>query len=419
VLSGKRRLFMPEFFNVLPPGDALRLLLDRLEPHVEAERVATPGAVGRVTAGAIVSPEDLPAFPRSTMDGYSVRASDTFGASEGLPAYLDVVGEVPMGRPPGVSVSEGQAVLAHTGGMLADGADAVVMVEQTQRLGAAAIEVVRPVARGENVLQVGEDTRAGDPVLASGHVLRPQDVGGLLALGFAEVEVARKPVVSIVSTGDELVAPDAAPAPGQIRDVNTYTISALVESCGGVPNAVALVADDYDAQRSAAVEGLAGGDMLVFSAGSSVSSRDMTARVLSDLGTPGVLVHGISIKPGKPTIVALLDGKPAFGLPGNPVSAAVVFDLMVRPTVYALSGCAPAPRPPTLRARLSRDIASVAGREDYVQVRLAGQDGSLAAEPVFGKSNLIYTMVRADGVVKVPLDAGGLYAGDDVDVRVY
>ena len=410
---------MSEFFNVLPPGDALRTLLDRGVSRVETERVPTRDAVGRVTATAIASPEDLPAFPRSAMDGYSVRAADTFGASESLPAYFDVVGEVPMGRPPVVGLREGQAAVAFTGGMLADGADAVVMVEHTQPLDDSAIEVLRPVAPGENVVQPGEDVRAGAPIMPAGHLLRPQDIGGLLALGIDQVTVSRRPVVSIVSTGDELVPPPALPAQGQTRDINTYTISALVEDCGGTPNAVALVGDDFEAQRAAAQTGLAEGDVLVFSAGSSVSSRDMTARVFDDLGPPGVLVHGISVKPGKPTIVALVDGKPAFGLPGNPVSAVVVFDLIVRPTVYVLSGCVPAPRLPTVRARLSRDIPSVTGREDYVQVSLADECGSLSADPVFGKSNLIYTMVRASGVVRVPLDAGGLYAGDEVDVRVY
>ena len=410
---------MPEFFNVLPPGDALRTLLDRGVPRVKTERVPTRDAAGRVTGAAVASPEDLPAFPRSAMDGYSVRAADTFGASESLPAYFDVVGEVPMGRPPTVSLREGQAAVAFTGGMLADGADAVVMVEHTQRLDDSAIEVLRPVAPGENVVQPGEDVRAGATIMPAGHLLRPQDIGGLLALGIDQVTVSRRPVVSIVSTGDELVPPPALPAQGQTRDINTYTIAALVEDCGGTPNAVALVGDDYGAQRAAAQAGLAEGDVLVFSAGSSVSSRDLTARVFDDLGPPGVLVHGISVKPGKPTIVALIDGKPAFGLPGNPVSAVVVFDLIVRPTVYALIGCVPAPRLPTVRARLSRDIPSVTGREDYVQVRLDDECGSLSADPVFGKSNLIYTMVRASGVVRVPLDAGGLYAGDEVDVRVY
>ena len=410
---------MPEFFNVLAPEDALRALLDRGVSRVGMESLPTPDAVGRVTGAAIVSPEDLPTFPRSAMDGYSVRAADTFGASESLPAYFDVVGEVAMGRPPEVSLGEGQAAIAFTGGMLADGADAVVMVEHTQPLDGSAIEVMRPVAPGEHVIQPGEDARAGAPVMPAGHLLRPQDIGGLLALGIDEVSVSRRPVVSIVSTGDELVPPQTPPAHGQTRDINTYTISALVGDCGGTANAVALVGDDFEAQRAAAHAGLAEGDVLVFSAGSSVSSRDMTARVFDELGPPGVLVHGISVKPGKPTIVALVDGKPAFGLPGNPVSAVVVFDLVVRPTIYALSGCAPAPRPPTVRARLSRDISSVAGREDYVQVRLSDDDGSLSAEPIFGKSNLIYTMVRASGVVRVPLDAGGLYAGDEVDVRVY
>ena len=410
---------MPDFFNVLPPDEALKVLLERLDSYVETELIGTREALGRVTAQEITSPEDLPSFPRSTMDGFSVRSSDTFGASEGLPAYLEIVGEVAMGKSARVVLATGQAAMAYTGGMLAEGGDAVVMVENTQSVDESAIEVLRPVAPGENVVQVGEDVRSGAPVLPGGHVIRPQDIGGLLALGITEIEVGKRPRVAIVSTGDELVPPERTPGPGQVRDINTYTVSALVEKSGGVPVSVAVVKDDYEAQRSAAVEGLAKSDLLVFSAGSSVSSRDMTAEVLGSLGSPGVLAHGIAHKPGKPTIVALLDGKPAFGLPGNPVSAVDVFDLLVRPTIYALSGCAALPEVPTTRARLSRDIASLAGREDHVQVRLVRNDGELCAEPVFGKSNLIYTLVRADGVVTVPLDKGGLYAGEEVSVRLY
>jgi molybdopterin molybdotransferase len=410
---------MPEFFKVLAPDKALAALLERLDPHVEQEPAPTHQALGRVIAKDISSPEDLPAFPRSTMDGYSVLSSETFGASEGLPAYLEVVGEVPMGQEPRTRLSTGQAAGAYTGGMLAEGADAVVMVENTQASGESTIEVVRPVAPGENVVQVGEDVRSGDRVLPAGHVIRPQDIGGLLALGITEVPVARRPRVAIVSTGDELVPPGSSPAPGKVRDINTYTISALVQKAGGEAVPVALEEDDYEAQRRAAVAALAMGDILVFSAGSSLSSRDMTADVMGSLGSPGVLVHGISFKPGKPTIVALLDGKPAFGLPGNPVSAAVVFDLLVRPVIYALCGCPSTPELPSVRARLLRDVASQAGREDRVQVRLVRNGGELCAEPVFGKSNLIYTMVRADGSVTVPLDKGGLYAGEEVEVRVY
>lgn len=411
---------MPEFFNVLSPGDALETLKRRLSIRVEPETVPTHEALGRVTASEIVSPEDLPSFPRSTMDGYSVLAADTFGATEGLPAYLDLAGEVPMGRPPSVALSTGMAAMAYTGGMLADGADAVVMEEHTQRAGETTIEVLRPVAPGENVLMVGEDIRAGEAVLPSGHLIRPQDIGGLTALGITNVQVARRPRVSIVSTGDELVAPGETPGPGRIRDINTYTISALVEKHGGIPIPVALAKDDYEEQREAAARGLAQGDMLIFSAGSSISSRDLTASVIDSLGSPGVLAHGISLKPGKPTVVALIDGKPAFGLPGNPVSAMVVFDLLVRPTLSLLCGLEPPPDPMTVMARLTRDVASAAGREDHVQVTLVGTpDGGRTAEPVFGKSNLIYSLVRAEGTIRVPADKAGLYAGEEVEVRLF
>ena len=410
---------MPEFFNVLAPDQALQVLKQHLLPNVETDPIATSEALGRVTAQDILSPEDLPAFPRSTMDGYSVRAADTFGASEGLPAYLEVVGEVSMGRASQISLAPGQAAGAYTGGMLAKGADAVVIVEHTQPADDNTIEVLRPVAPGENVVQPGEDVHQGDPVLPAGHMIRPQDIGGLLALGITQIEVGRRPRVSIVSTGDELVPPEGTPGPGQIRDINTYTISALVTQAGGNPVPIALVEDDFDAQRDAALRGLDQADMLVFSAGSSVSSRDMTATVIDSLGSPGVLAHGISLKPGKPTIVGMVDGKPALGLPGNPVSAMVVFELLVRPAIYLLSGCARPPATNTVQARLARDIPSQSGREDYVQVRLAYQNGTLSAEPVFGKSNLIYTLIRADGTVKVPLDKGGLYGGEEVAVRLY
>jgi molybdopterin molybdotransferase len=410
---------MPEFFNVFAPDVALQTLLDRLQTRLGTEMIPTDQAPGRVTAQAVLASEHLPAFPRSTMDGYAVRARDTFGASESLPAYLEVVGEVRMGQAPDITLATGQATVAYTGGMLARSADAVVMVENTQTIDATAIEVLRPVAPGENVIQVGEDVRIGEVIVPAGGLLRPQDIGGLLALGITQVQVRCRPRVAIVSTGDEIVAPETTPTPGQIRDINTYTIAALVAQAGGVPVPMGVVKDDYEAQRQAAVEGLAQADMLVFSAGSSVSSRDMTVQVLDSLGPPGVLVHGIAHRPGKPTIIALLEDKPAFGLPGNPVSAMIVFRLLVRPTLYALAGCSQVPQPRTVQARLTKNIPSVTGREDHVQVRLSCINGTLRAEPVFGKSNLIYTLIRADGVVVVPLDQGGLYAGAEVSVQLY
>jgi|TARA_B100000378_G_scaffold161818_2_gene130355 molybdopterin molybdotransferase len=353
------------------------------------------------------------------MDGYSLRAADTFGASEGAPAYFTIVGEVPMGKPAGVSVGTGDAALAYTGGMLAGGADAVIMVENTQKVDTNTIEVVRPVAHGENVVQPGEDVKRGEVILPAGHYLRPQDLGGLTAMGITAVSVAAKPRVAILSLGDEVVAPEATPAEGQIRDINTYTISALVEQAGGVPLPLGIIKDNYEEQTGSAIRGLDMADVLVISAGSSVSSRDMTAQVIDNLGQPGMLVHGLAIRPGKPTVIGLVNGKPAFGLPGNPVSAMVVFDLVVRPTLYSLSGCANPPEPTTVTASLAQDIASTSGREDFVPVRLKEDQGRRVAQPVFGKSNLIYTLIRSDGLVHVPLDRGGLYAGEDVSVRLY
>lgn len=412
---------MPEFFNVLPPEQARQVLLDLLPPaSLAVEEVAVAGALGRITAVALCAPEDLPAFPRSAMDGFSLRAADTFGASEGLPAYFSLVGEVPMGQAAAVSVDLGEAAAAYTGGMLAVNADAVVMVENTQQVDAATIEVVRPVAPGENVVQPGEDVRAGEPLLPAGHRLRPQDLGGLTALGITRLRVTRRPRVAILSMGDEVAPPEVTPGPGRIRDVNSYTLAAQVSQAGGVPALLGIAPDDYGQQLAAARRGLEAADVLVFSAGSSVSSRDLTADVINGLGAPGVLAHGLSLRPGKPAIVGLAAGKPVFGLPGNPVSAMIVFDLLVRPLLYHLAGGFTPPEPATVLARLTRDIASAPGREDYIPVRLsAGAGGERTAEPVFGKSNLIYTLIRADGLVQAPLDRAGLYAGETVAVRLF
>ena len=410
---------MPEFFNVVAPSDAVASLKPHLFLPLPVETVRTADSLHRVTAAPVVSGEALPAFARSSMDGYSVRAQDTFGASESLPALLNVVGDVLTGRQASVSLGIGDAAVAYTGGMLAVGADAVVMIERTETIDELTIEVMSPVAPGENVVQVAEDVSTGDTVLATGHRIRSQDIGAMLALGITEVEVVRKPRVAIISTGDEIVSPEDTPKPGQIRDINTYTIAARVSECGGLPVTFDVVPDDFQAQLSAAQKGFESADMLIFSAGSSLSSRDMTVEVFNRLGNPGVLVHGISIKPGKPTIVGAVEGKPVFGLPGNPVSAIVVFDLVVRPIIYLLAGLEEPPRRPSVTATLSRDVPSVAGREDHIPVRLHRENGVLCADPVFGKSNLIFTLVKSDGMMVVPLDDGGRYAGDEVEVRLH
>ncbi len=409
---------MPELFTLIPPDQALHTLFQNLPVQVQAEIRPTAEALGRVTAESLRSPAVLPAFPRSTMDGYAVRAADTYGASESLPAYLNLVGEVPMGQAATVQVGAGETVIVHTGGMIPPGADGVVMVERTQKLSDDEVEVLRPVAVGENVLQVGEDVAQGDEILPAGHRIRPQDLGGLLAVGLTEVAVARQPRVAIIATGDEVVPPDQPPGPGQVRDVNSYTAAAQTRQAGGLPLLLGVIPDDFESLRQVARRGLDQADVVVLSAGSSVSFRDMTSQVIDQLGQPGVLVHGIGLKPGKPTILSVCAGKPVFGLPGNPVSAMVVFDLIVRPTLWRLQGG----RPPTrsrVPARLARNVSSVTGRMQVVPVRLAEREGELWADPVFGKSNLIFTLVKADGHITVPLDQAGLAAGEKVDVELY
>jgi len=410
---------MPELFTVLPPHEALQKLFTHLSSRVPIETLDTSRALNRVLAEAPAAHSPLPAFPRSTMDGYAVRASDTFGASEAMPAYLTVIGESPMGSVPTRSVDRGEAMIIHTGGMLPDGADAVVMIERTQKTTENEIEVMRAVAAGENVLQVGEDVRPGDPLFSIGHLLRPQDLGGLMALGITRVTVSQQPRVSILATGDEVIDPHSEPQPGQVRDVNTYSIGGIVERAGGVVQSGGIIRDDFDALYEAARDLLDRSDMLVLSAGSSVSVRDMTSDVIEKLGQPGVLVHGVSIKPGKPTIIAVCEGKPVFGLPGNPVSAMVVGDLFITPTLWRMQGCEHPPLRQTIRARLTHNLASVPGRVDYVQVKLIDRHGEWWAEPVFGKSNLIYTLVKADGMMIIPIDANGIAAGELVDVRLF
>ena len=410
---------MPEFFTLTSIDEARARWFEAAPPRIDVETVETRDALGRVTAETLFSPEPLPAFPRSTVDGYAVRSADTHGASASLPAYLTVVGEVAMGQKARVQVGVGQAALVHTGGEVPPGADAVVMLENTQPATKDQIEVVRAAAAGENVIQVGEDIRPGDEVLLPGHVLRPQDIGGLLALGITQIKVARRPVVAILATGDEVIPPETPLQPGQIRDINSYTIAGQTREAGGLPVAMGIVPDDFDALRRRTAAALAQADMVVLSAGSSVSVRDMTARVFDELGEPGVLVHGVALKPGKPTILGLVNGKPVIGLPGNPVSAMVVYSLFGAPMIWRLQG-APPQEKPSLSATLAVNVPSTAGREDFVPARLRrDQAGALWAEPIFGKSNMIYTLVRADGLIHVPMDATGLRAGEQVEVRLF
>ncbi|MDH5507237.1 MAG: molybdopterin molybdotransferase MoeA, partial [Anaerolineae bacterium] len=320
------------------------------------------------------------------------------------------------GASPSFALEAAQCALIHTGGMIPQHANAVVMVEHTQLAGDREIEVMRAAAIGENVLQVGEDVAAGETVIEAGTRFRPAHIGGLMALGITQVCVAERPQVAILSSGDEVIPPGKAIQPGQVRDVNTYSLSALVEKTGGRPRAYGIAPDEFEGMLAAAQTALAQCDMLVITAGSSASQRDLTAAVINALGEPGVMVHGINVRPGKPTILGVCAGKPVVGLPGNPVSALVIAGIFVTAALEALTGIAGTPMRVSKPARLSLNLASQSGREDWVPVRLVSVSGEYLAEPVFGKSNLIFSLARADGLIRIPPDANGLSAGEVVEV---
>lgn len=417
---------MQELFTVLPPAEAFATLARACSPNGRVETVPLDAAAGRVLATEVRAAETLPAFARATMDGYALRSADSLGASEQSPAYLRLAGDVPTGVVPEVRVREGEAVRIHTGAMLPPGADAVIMVERTNLhapSGArpAEVEVLAAAATGENVLAIGEDVRAGAIALPAGRRLRAADAGGLAALGIVSVPVRVRPRIAILSTGDEVVPASERPGPAQVRDVNATTVAAVVAQAGGVPLPRGVAPDDAAQLESALRAALADADAVVLSAGSSVSVRDLTVGVVARLGAPGVLVHGIAIKPGKPTVLAVCDGKPVVGLPGNPASALVVAWRIVRPLVRLLGGERVDPdglddeRERT--AILDVPVPSRPGREDFVPCALARDaEGALHATPVFGSSNLIFTLVRSDGLIAVPLDRSGLAAGERVRV---
>jgi molybdopterin molybdotransferase len=410
---------MAEFFTTRTVAEALAGF--RSARRTPAETVPLAGALRRVPAGPVTAPHPLPGFARSTVDGYAVRAADTYGVSEGLPGYLDVTGAVRMGAAPDVAVAPGGAVAMPTGGAIPDGADAVVMIEYTAEAlpsatGRGTIEVVRPVAPGEGIVRADEDAAAGSVLVPAGRPLRPQDLGMLAAAGVTGVTVHRKPVVTIFSTGDEVVPPETASLrPGQVRDATASALAALIADAGGTPVYAGIVPDDPGALEKELRRTLPSSDMLVISAGSSVGTRDETANAVSALGPPGIWCHGLAIKPGKPTLLAECAGVPIIGLPGNPRSALVVFRLVGMPVVRQIGGCTAAPPPATTRAALSRNVASATGRLDVIQVRLDGN----AASPIYGLSALLSVLTEADGYIVIPEEATGLDAGSEVEVYLY
>ena len=406
---------MVEFFKVQNLQQVLAL--GAHFSALPAETVVLTESLGRILAQDVRAPENLPEFARATMDGYAVAAAATFGASESNPAYLDITGTVAMGRSPDFELGPGQCAKISTGGMLPKNSDAVVMVEHTEKLDDRTIEIYRSVAPGQHAIAVGEDFLKDSVILEAGKKLRPQEVGLFAAMGIETVPVFRKPVVGIISTGDEITPISQTPAPGQIRDINAYSLAAQVTKYGGLPRTYGICTDNARQLSDICTRAFSETDMVLISGGSSVGTRDFTISALTALPDAEVLVHGISISPGKPTILARVGQKPFWGLPGHVVSAMVVFEIVVRPFLNRITGWS-GEKPVQIQALLSRNLASHPGRTDFVRVRLRPSEKGLVAEPVLGKSGLINTMVFADGLIRIDENSEGLDQFTPVDVML-
>ena len=407
--------------SLTPVHDAVSILLNELRDISRQTRICSlPDALDRVLATDLLSPENLPAHPRSTMDGFAVRAADTFGASSSMPCYLEIDGEVLMGQMPEDEVSQGKCFRIATGGLLPKGSDAVVMFEHTIPVDEKMLEIVKSVGVGTSLINTGEDIEKGAPALPKGHLLRPQDLGLLAGLGIAEVEVFAKPKVGILSTGDEIVSWSDAPPPGKIRDINSITLTALCKRLGAEVTDYGIVADSEEHFFATVKQATEENNIVLFSGGSSVGMRDLGERVIEKLGAPGILVHGVTLKPGKPIIIGLTNETAIFGLPGHPVSAMVCFEFFVTPALRAFSGLAPVSHEnrPSIAAALDRNINSAAGRLDLVRVQLQQRKDALPlAVPVLGKSGSISTLSRADGYFLIPEDAQGIH--ENTIIKVY
>lgn len=418
--TGLGRATVKAFFRVVTTDEA-RARIAAFDA-IATETVRVADGLDRVLARDLVAAVDLPHFHRANMDGYAVRAQDTFGASATIPAYLKLAGAVQMGREAKRPLRKREAMRIATGGMLPPGADAVVMVEYTEEVGDGSVEAHRSVAPFENVLRIGEDIAKGEPIFARGRRLRARDLGALTGVGITRVSVFRRPRVALISTGDEIVPPTTTPRPGQVRNINAYSLIAMATEAGAVVTDLGVVRDQRAALERTVARALSRHDVVLISGGSSVGTKDITLDVITSFPRSEIIFHGISVAPGKPTILARALGKPVLGLPGHPQSALVIFDLFGAPLLRVLGGEDPrtifnAAR--TVRARLSQNIASQAGREDYVRVTVTEQDGERVASPMAGKSGAIFNLVKADGLVRIPASAEGIEQGADVEVILF
>lgn len=402
--------------------DTVRQVKEKMKQHfsdiaVGYEEVEITQAMGRVAFEDVFSQLDIPDFNRSTVDGYAVVSGDTYGAGESMPAFLNITGKVDMGKATSLRVSPGSCVYVPTGGMLPQGADAMLMIEYAEVVDDGLLAVHSPVSPGENIIFAGDDVRLGDEVLQKGRVIRSRDIGVLCAAGISHVKVSKKPRVAIISTGDEIVDPFGAVSPGQVRDINTYTLSAMVQELGGEVTGSVVLKDDYDLIRSTVEEAAGDNHIVVISGGSSVGAKDNTEKVIDSFGAPGVFVHGVAVKPGKPTILGRVGNAAVFGLPGHPVSAVIIFKLFVQELIDTLLG--KTGENIYINAVCGVNLHSSPGKETHQMVELKEEGDGFLAMPIHAKSAAISQLSRAQGMLRIPLEKEGIKKGEAVRVELF
>ena len=405
-----------ELFNVLTVKETLKVIDKNFKYEMDGEVVTLAEAEGRILKHAIAAKDNVPDFKRSTVDGYAVYSKDTFGASESIQSIFDLQGEILMGQETKGEISiPGQCYYVPTGGMLPKGADSVIMIEYTEKLDETTILASKSTSPGENVIEVGEDIKKGEIVIQKGTKLRAYETGVLASLGFYNIEVYKKPVIGIISTGDEIVHPSENIKIGQIRDINTYMLNSLALDKGCLPVRYGLIRDEYELLKSTADKALSECDIVLISGGSSVGKKDNTVKVIKDLEDSELLVHGISVKPGKPTIIGKSKEKIIFGLPGHPLSCAVIFQVVVKYYIDKITAHKEISYPVTCRFKFNYHKAK--GREEYLPVTVEEKADEFFASPVFGKSGLITSFSKAWGYIKIERNEEGIK--EDQRVKVY
>lgn len=400
-----------DFFNVVSVEEGKKKMLEVFKKYsFNVEEIEILDSTDRVLAEDIVAFENVPEFNRSTVDGFAVKSSDTHGASESIPSFLTLLGEVRMGEKTETNISSGESIYVPTGGMVPEGADAVIMIEYAEKLDDSTLMVYKPLSFGENIILKGDDIKKGEKVIDKGKKLTPQDIGVLAALGISKIRVYKKPRFFIISTGDEIVDLDEELKMGKVRDINSYALCSLITKLGGEVVGRSIVKDNFDHLRGSVENALELSDIVLVSGGSSVGTRDYTSKVINSFNGKGVFIHGVSIKPGKPTIIGEGKGKPIIGLPGHPVSSIIVFKVFIEYFIKQLMNIKENINKTT--AILDFNFPSSPGKETYQMVNIVERDGKTYAIPSFGKSGMITLLSKSDGYVVLKPHEEGISKGD-------